>query len=130
MATVYDHREIIRLRKAGYTHKQIAKAVGCGTDTVSKVLTKAGMRVYIAKAGEFKTPILLEEIDRYRESLQIGEVLWLTRRDEWNQSVKIDEKYKITAKYRWFCIARNGRGQEQSVPYVDLIIRERGKTST
>jgi len=36
-------KEIIRLRDENHTHKAIAIAVGCHTNTVSKVLKKEGV---------------------------------------------------------------------------------------
>lgn len=125
---IYDHDEIIRLRRAGYSQPQIAEAIGCKTDTVSKVLRKAGMKTY-AERDNLKIPILLEEIDQYREDLEIGAVIWLEERDDWDRSIRTAEKYKVTEKYPWFCVVRNSRGKERHILYIDLLMKERGKRS-
>lgn len=36
-----NHKEILRLKRLGLTHQEIADAVGCGRNTVTRTLARA-----------------------------------------------------------------------------------------
>lgn len=124
-----DKEKVKFLRDSGMSMTAIVAQMNCSYSTIKRVLDKAGYGTVshaVTKETE-KFPILAEEIEQFRNNLQIGETIWLEERDDWNRSQVTEGKYRIVAKYRWFCVARNRRGQERHVLYVDQIIKERGK---
>ena len=36
-----NHKEILRLKNLGLTHREIAEAAGCGRNTVTRILARA-----------------------------------------------------------------------------------------
>lgn len=122
----YDHGAIIQMRKDGYSIRQIAQAVGGREDTIGKILRASGMRTY-TETDKNSFPIYPEDIQNFRKRLQIGDTLYLEEWDPLTGHGKDVARYHVVAKYPWFCIARNARGRERSVLYVELIIRGRGR---
>ena len=75
-----------------------------------------------------KRPILVEEISRYREELQIGQKVWLSYIDE-DDFKKVDktEAFVVTEKYTWFFAAENAKGRRETRSYIEMLVEERKK---
>lgn len=124
-----DEKEIMRLRDAGMTHQKIADTLHCSTGLVKKVLDEKG---YLSKFLTFerstcKHPILLAEIIEKRESLRIGQNVYVDLRRE-NDDFKIEkseQKCTVKEKYPHFCLVEDRRGHRECILYVDLVMKER-----
>lgn len=131
-----DHEKIFAMHDEGKSWEEIAKAVGCKETTVYKLLLTAGKisRVNQSRTREYY-PIRAEEIDRFRDSLQIGESIWLEEPDlqkgfdDAGRETRRRrmEKCRITEKYKHFFVAVNEKGRVRTARYVDLIKEERKK---
>ena len=62
-----NHKEILRLKSLGLTHREIADAAGCGRNTVTRTLARA--REQSILAGSKRSPCLQQEVSQQAVSI-------------------------------------------------------------
>ena len=125
----FDRAEINRLLN-DHSVKEVAQIMGCSVSLV-KVVKEEGtlpkttnMDVYQKK----NRPILLEEISRYRENLQIGQKIRLEYTEEYDfKKINRIDNFVVTEKSTWFFTAQNARGHRETRTYQEMIVKEREK---
>ncbi len=72
-------------------------------------------------------PIYLEEIQRYREQIKIGQrkVVETQKRGDNFCIEKVKELCTVIEKYRYFFFLRTTSGSRRNITYIEALIKER-----
>lgn len=74
-----------------------------------------------------KFPIYPEEIEEFRNYIQIGQKIWIEK-ETYNAECckKIEEEECIvTEKYKSVVVGKNQKGRRRTTTYIELMIRNR-----
>lgn len=129
---VYDREEIKRLYEERHTVQEIAAIKGCSVSTVRRVIETDGATKVEHSGGykklEFRRPILVEEIARYRERLKIGQKVRFEIEEEIDfRRYRRTRELTVITKNNNFFTAKDERGRTYTKMYVEMLMMEREK---
>ena len=127
---VFDREEIKSLFDKGHSMQEIARMKGCSLSTVRRIIETGGVTKVNhsgdCKKLEYRSPILVEEISRYRERLKIGQKVRFEVPE--HGLFKTEQKVKeltVVSKSTWFFTARDEKGRTYTKMYVEMVSMER-----
>ncbi len=125
------YEQVKVLYDQGMSTYAIAKELGCSEYLVESRLDRQDIKrnAYVAcKERTPRFPILVEEISRYRENLQIGQKLRLEYKvEDGFKKIKKVEDFVVIEKSTWLFTAQNARGHKVTKTYKEMLVEERKK---